>query len=148
MEAKLPIDILELTAVWMALPPPAGTPSQGAVRQCHGCGSHQPLRGHQDSCSLEGSQPDHFMEGNSLSSDLCGSHPRTRILEGRLPQPTPPRSKRMGCSPRYLQSDISKMEDSRCRHPSFPIQQRTASVCCQDQCSLSASHGCHFSESV
>lgn len=33
--------------------PSASTPNPGAVRQCLSCGLHQPLRGHQVSCSLE-----------------------------------------------------------------------------------------------
>lgn len=46
-------------------------PNQGAVKQCHCCGLHQPLKVHQESCRLERSKLDILNDGDSLSSDLC-----------------------------------------------------------------------------
>lgn len=62
-------------------PPSARTPNQDAVRKCHGCGLNQPLRGRQESRSLEESKPDNFIDRNSLSSNLRGPHSRSGQLE-------------------------------------------------------------------
>lgn len=66
-------------------PPSLKTHIQGAVRQCHGCGLHQPSRAHQGSYSLEGSKSNNFMGGKSPSYNLCCPHSRRRQLESRLP---------------------------------------------------------------
>lgn len=47
--------------------PSARTPSQGAARPCQGYSLQQPPRGHQESCSLEGSKPDNPMNRDFLS---------------------------------------------------------------------------------
>lgn len=123
-------------------PPYIRTPKQGAVRQYHGCGLHRPSSGHQELCSLKGSKPNNFLDGNFLSRDLCRSHPRSGNLKSEPPQLPLPGSRGTCSLPRYIQSDISKMGGSQCRHPSLQIQQQSSSVYSQDKGSSSPSLEC------
>lgn len=57
-----------------------------AVGQCHSCGLFKSPRVHPESCSLEGSKPNHFVDRETLSSDLCCPHLRCWQLESGLLQ--------------------------------------------------------------
>lgn len=107
-KAKLPFDILERSTVRLTLlhctPVLKGELNQDTVRQCHGGGLHEHERGYQESGCLEQSTLDRLMD--TLSSNLCGPHPRSERLESRLFWLLSPGSMGMGPLSRCVQSHI------------------------------------------
>lgn len=81
LKHKLIINSLVLRAIRMALQGhPIRVQSDNAMAV-----TYINHRGHQESCSLDGSKPDNLMYEYSLSSDFFGPQPRNGQLECRLP---------------------------------------------------------------